>query len=244
MKSVRIVRVGVVVPWLVCAALAPACSSGEPGPDPGVAVGSTSSGGSSGAPMSSTASSTPPSGCDVDTNTTACTYPASPYSCWGSDSPDRENPALHCEGPQSDGGTGRALYCCVDSSPGGGGGSRDGGDAAPNVGGCDVWAPIQCPIGLRGIACEGDTPDQDGLLHGSYDCSDPTPEPDGSQGYCCYWSGFGVDGGACVAGSVKGCPFPGIGFTCPASSTPEAQGTLQCTVVPNLVPGPTRYCCQ
>jgi len=265
MRIVRLVGVGVVVPWLACAALVPACGGkvaggGAPGPGSGNASGSGTpgSGTSSGAPGSgsgvgpggsggvggSSGSSGSPNpggpsdGCQPDTNVTGCTYPTFGFACYVGQSPDEADSSLVCSTPTPDPVTGLDLYCCEDTSSGGGSsGSSSGG---PD--GCATDSTLACDAGTIGMDCTGNT-NPEAVIPG-YVCSPPVTQSDGTLGYCC---AGGFAGSTCAGDvSVAGCVYPSVGFSCTGSDTPDqADAALNCSAgVVDPQTGDTLYCCQ
>jgi hypothetical protein len=105
--------------------------------------------------------------------------------------------------------------------------------------GCIADPTLQCigtPVGLSCPA--GDAPQRPGVV-----CSDPSPQADGTDGYCC---ATGFTGSTCAQdASVQGCQFPSIGFVCIGADMPDqANPAITCSapvVDPNT--GGALYCC-
>jgi hypothetical protein len=173
--------------------------------------------------------------CAEDPSVGGCDYPSYGFSCAGSDTPDEADATLNCSSATIDPATGDSLYCCEDVYTGGG--SSSGGDS-----GCSPDSTLTCDPGADPYDCAaGDNPE-------SYDpslrCSDPSTQPDGTDGFCCA-TGFGSS--SCAEDpTVDGCAYPSVGFSCASSDTPdEADPTLLCSdAVIDPATGDSLYCCQ
>jgi hypothetical protein len=78
-----------------------------------------------------------------------------------------------------------------------------------------------------------------------YLCSVVSPQPDGTDGYCC---AFGFDNLACVEDhAVAGCAYPSVGIACPPPQTPTMaiDPKLTCGAgVADPSTGNTLFCCK
>jgi hypothetical protein len=174
--------------------------------------------------------------CQNDPTVTGCAYPSYGFSCTGSDTPEQEDPTLTCSTGLPDPSAGLTLYCCVDNGGGGSSGTSSGGGPS-----CVVDATLACRPGTDGVDCvAGGNPEAD---FPGYVCSPPSPQADGSDGYCC---ATGFAGSTCVQSfSVQGCTYPTIGFSCAGTDTPgEADPSLNCSAgVVDPQTGDVLYCC-
>jgi hypothetical protein len=181
--------------------------------------------------------SSPPS-CQPDSTVVGCQYPAYGFACAaGGGSPDQEDPALVCSAPVVDPSSGVDLYCCTDNGSGSSSGSSSG-----SGGGCTVDSSLACDAGTDGVDCyAGGNPEAD---FPGYICSTPSPQADGTDGYCC---ATGFSGSTCAQDlSVQGCVYPSIPFSCAGTDAPDqSDPSLNCSsgvADPNT--GDTLYCCQ
>lgn len=174
--------------------------------------------------------------CTPDATVTGCDYPSYGFSCTaGSAPPDAADATLTCSTPTASGS--EDLYCCVDNYTGSGSSSGSTGS------GCAPDSTLACDAGSDGVTCasSADNPEAD---FPGYICSAPSPQSDGSIGYCC---ATGFTGSTCAQDdSVAGCAYPSVGFSCTGSDTPDqADSSLICsdpTIDPNT--GDSLYCCQ
>jgi hypothetical protein len=101
---------------------------------------------------------------------------------------------------------------------------------------------LACDPGSTGFDCpRGENPE---ATDSSLICSDPSPQTNGTDGYCC----------ATLSGtttctqdtSIQDCAYPSVGFSCSGTDTPEqADTSLTCsTGTPDPSSGLTLYCCQ
>jgi hypothetical protein len=97
-------------------------------------------------------------------------------------------------------------------------------------------------VGSDGVSCTGGaSPEQ---AFPGYICSAPSPQTDGSDGYCC---ATGFTGSTCTQDpTVDSCAYPSVGFSCGGTDTPDmADPNLTCsTGTPDPTTGDTLYCCQ
>jgi hypothetical protein len=108
--------------------------------------------------------------------------------------------------------------------------------------GCASDTTLACAIGSTGVDCpSGDNPE---AAFPGYVCSSPSPQGDGTQGYCCA-TGF-ANSSCAQDDAVAGCAYPSVGFSCSGPDTPDqADGSLACSVgVFDPSSGLTLYCCQ
>jgi hypothetical protein len=150
----------------------------------------------------------PASGCAADGSVSCATAGTVGYICSADSLPTDADPTLICSDPVVD-GTGYD-YCC--------------GAAVTGTYGCSVDGTLVCSGGATGESCYGGAlPDSSSQI-----CSDPTPNADGSQGYCC--APF-TGGNTCIADStVGGCAYPSYGFSCAAGDNPmNGDATLVCS---------------
>jgi hypothetical protein len=173
-------------------------------------------------------------GCAPDPSVTGCLFPSYGFSCSvPGDTPDTFDCTLNCS---VDNGSG--TFCCVDNGVcgAGNGGSSSGGST------CVADLSLSCDPGTDGVDCPaGRNPEMD--LPG-YLCSNPSPQSDGTDGYCC---ATGFSGSTCMQNSsVPGCVYPTIGFSCTGSDTPDmADPSLTCSApVTDPTTGDPMYCCE
>jgi hypothetical protein len=116
------------------------------------------------------------------------------------------------------------------------------GSIAATNNGCASDGTLVCAAGSTGVDCPpGDNPE---AAFPGYVCSDPSPQSDGTQGYCC---ATGFASSTCTQDdSVQGCAYPSVGFSCSGPDTPDqADGSLVCSAGAFDPPsGFTLYCCQ
>jgi hypothetical protein len=176
--------------------------------------------------------------CTEDPSVTGCVYPSYGFSCAGSDTPDTADSSLTCSSATVDPSTGDSLYCCTDAYTGGSSSSS----SSSGGGSCAADSSLACDAGSTGVSCPpGDNPE---AAFSGYICSDPSTQPDGSDGYCCA-TGFATS--TCGQDtSVSGCAYPSVGFSCTGSDTPDqADPSLTCSAAvtdPNT--GDQLFCCQ
>lgn len=175
--------------------------------------------------------------CAPDPSVTGCVFPSYGFSCsTPGDTPDMYDCTLNCSVDQ---GTG--TFCCDDNGACSGGGSS-GGTSSGGTGGCVADSTLACDAGSDGVSCPpGGNPEAD---FPGYICSAPSPQPDGSDGYCC---ATGFSGSTCSQDpTVDGCAYPSVGFSCAGTDSPDqADPSLNCsTGVADPTTGDTLYCCQ
>jgi hypothetical protein len=166
-------------------------------------------------------------------NTVTCPDPLSyGFTCTTpGDTPDTFDCTLNCSVDQ---GTG--AFCCTDngvcSTSSSGSGSGGGSCASDSTLACDAGSDgVDCPAGVAPDASFGI-------------CSDPSPQADGTDGYCCVTATF-TD---CVQDDsvTAACDFPSFGFSCsPGSPDPSTDDpSLTCSAPATLPDGNDGYCCQ
>jgi hypothetical protein len=169
-----------------------------------------------------------------DALTSQCPDPDSyGYQCAAGDDPSTLDSSLVCSTGVPDGSS--TDFCCTY-----GGGSSSSGSTG---GACAVDSSLACDPGSDGISCPagGDNPEAD---FPGYICSAPSPQADGSDGFCC---ATGFTSSTCTQdASVSGCVYPSVGFSCSGTDTPDqADPSLNCssaTIDPNT--GDSLYCCE
>jgi hypothetical protein len=175
--------------------------------------------------------------CTEDPSVTGCQYPSYGFSCAGSDTPDQADPTLTCSTATPDPNTGDSLYCCVDAYSGGSSSSS----SSSGGGSCAADSSLSCDAGSSGVDCPaGVNPDSSFGI-----CSDPSPQSDGTDGYCCVTGTFT----GCVQDDsvTASCVYPSFGFSCTSGSPDPSTDdpSLSCstpTTDPNT--GNDLYCCQ
>jgi hypothetical protein len=101
---------------------------------------------------------------------------------------------------------------------------------------------MPCDPGTDGVDCTGGA-NPEGDFPG-YLCSTPSPQADGTDGYCC---AVGFTGSTCTQNfAVQGCVYPSVGFSCAGTDVPdESDPSLTCSAgVADPNTGDTLYCCQ
>jgi len=139
------------------------------------------------------------------------------------------------------GGTSGAELGCSSSdsssSSGGGRGGSSRGAAIPP--GCNADPGLDCSGGGTGVTCpSGAAPDETAGV-----CSDPSPQADGTDGYCCIDI---VDTGCSQDDSVTGCDATSYGFSCAGGSNDPSvdDPSLVCSMaVTDPTTGNDDYCC-
>jgi hypothetical protein len=109
----------------------------------------------------------------------------------------------------------------------------------PIPAGCNSDGSLDCSGGGTGITCPGGTtPDETAGV-----CSDPSPQADGTDGFCCIAI---TDTGCAQDDTVTGCDDTSYGFSCASGSAdPSADDpSLVCsTPVTDPTTGNDDYCC-
>jgi hypothetical protein len=172
--------------------------------------------------------------CSADQAVTGCTYPSYGISCTAGNTPDESDPALVCSTPVPDPTTGLDIFCCEDLGPG-------TGSSSGATGSCAADSSLACATGTDGVDCSGGANPE--VEYPGYVCSTPSPQADGTDGYCC---ATGFSGSTCTQDTtVQGCQFPSVGFSCAGTDAPDqADPSLTCsTGVADPTTGDTLYCC-
>jgi hypothetical protein len=198
---------------------------------------SSSPGGSTG--HTRTPPGSAPSGCQDDPSL-GCSSDALGITCPSGTSPDSSTlVCMTCSTATVDPSTGDSLYCCVDSYTGSSSGT---GSSGGTTSGCSPDPSLTCDAGSDPYDCAaGDNPE---TYDASLRCSDPSPQSDGTDGFCC---ATGFSGSTCAQDpTVSGCGYPSVGFSCTGSDTPDqADATLVCSSAPiDPTTGDSLYCCQ
>jgi len=171
--------------------------------------------------------------CSPDPSVTGCAVGSYGFSCTaGSDSPDTTDPTLVCSTPTPSGS--EDLYCCTDG--------YTGGSSSSGTSGCNADPTLACDAGSDGVDCASPSDNPESFFPG-YICSDPSPQSDGTTGYCCA-TGFATS--TCAQDdSVTGCAYPSVGFSCTGTDTPDqADSSLTCSDPVVDANGDSLYCCQ
>jgi hypothetical protein len=173
--------------------------------------------------------------CTPDGTVTGCDYPSYGFSCTaGAAPPDAADGSITCSTATPSGS--EDLYCCVDNYTG-------STSSSSGTSGCVADSSLACDAGSDGVDCSSSSDNPESDFPG-YICSDPSPQGDGTIGYCC---ATGFSGSTCAQDdSVTGCAYPSVGFSCTGTDTPDqADSSLTCsdpTTDPNT--GDQLYCCQ
>jgi hypothetical protein len=103
---------------------------------------------------------------------------------------------------------------------------------------------LPCSAGTDGIDCpHGGDP---GLDFQDYICSAVSPQPDGTDGYCC---AYGFGNVPCTPDhAVAGCAYPSVGIACPPPLVPTMAVDPKLTCgdggVADPSSGNTLFCCK
>jgi hypothetical protein len=175
--------------------------------------------------------------CAPDGSVSGCIYPSYGFSCTANNPPpDAADASLSCSTPTLDPASGLDLYCCQDKYV--------SSSSSSTAGGCSLDPSLACDVGSDGVDCTGGANPE--AAYSGYICSAPSPQSDGSDGYCC---ATGFAGSTCVQDpsvEASSCIYPEIGFTCAAADSPDgADPTLSCTSVgSDPATGDSLWCCQ
>jgi hypothetical protein len=174
--------------------------------------------------------------CAPDPLVPGCPYPSLGFSCQPGSDPTYDYSTLGCSGAGTDPASGYSLFCCQDGVP-------QQYDAGPTGVTCNVVYTLPCGPGTLDVDCQ---PSDDPLaLLGTYGCSAPAPQANGTVGYCC--APLSSVSKCKSTTTVAGCAYPSIGYTCAGTDRPDAiSPKLLCSqgVADPSIKGNTEYCCQ